>query len=589
MAGEVVNGAGGSGATPFTPKSRGRGEMPGGTIGPDDAGEWLQGKLLAERAAIIQLMENRHSALIGEFRAQCSGLSEDPFATIVSRANSELCAWRSVSIQRTCRSPNKMGGDNDIGGQLMEPEEEHATGGIDVMLPEHGDGHHQGKSMAKLKQIINSVQFEITFGCLIILNTLIMAIQQQYQGLVNAHSVSYHGEARPAEEVWPGADQIFKVIELLFGTLFTVEIVLKMVILGWVFFKETWWNWYDTVIVIVWICDNYVTIPFDPMILRLARISRLLRLLRILKWMNLFDPLILMVKAIKSSASLLAWSMLILGLVTSVLAMAVSQMLERFIRDEDVPILTRTKVFESWGSFSRALETMFEVTLANWGPPCQLLMNNVSEWWLLFFLIYKFSVGFAVVQVLMAVFIQQTFKVASRDEEVMIKEKMATAKANLKHLDGLFKAMDSSGDGYITRDEFQQVLQDQRIKMWFSALDVDISEVEKLFDLLDDGDGEIAKDEFFAGVQSCKGAAKVTDMMGMMKMQKAQNRLILSLGDRLDQLSAIQSYQASLAFNSASGKAPSGVRRHDSQQVVPGGDPWQGGEWQCNVSEADQG
>ena len=94
---------------------------------------------------------------------------------------------------RTRHSPNKMGGDSDIGGQLMEPEEEHATGGIDVMLPEHGDGHHQGKPMAKLcdccKQIINSVQFEITFGILIILNTLIMAIQQQYQGLVNAHSV----------------------------------------------------------------------------------------------------------------------------------------------------------------------------------------------------------------------------------------------------------------------------------------------------------------------------------------------------------------------------------------------------------------
>ena len=65
---------------------------------------------------------------------------------------------------------------------------------------------------------------------------------------------------------------------------------------------------------------------------------------------------------------------------------------------------------------------MFEITLANWGPPVRRLMNKVDEWWAVFFLAYKLTVGFAVVQVIISTFIQQTFKTASRDEEVMIKE-----------------------------------------------------------------------------------------------------------------------------------------------------------------------
>merc|ERR1711988_1745515 len=102
--------------------------------------------------------------------------------------------------------------------------------------------------------------------------------------------------------------------------------------------------------------------------------------------------------------------------------------------------------------------TMFEITLANWGPHCRLLMNNVDEWWALFFLVYKCSIGFAVVQVITSVFIQQTFKVAARDEEVMIQERNMATNAYLKNLERLFQVLDESGDGMVTLEEFESVL-----------------------------------------------------------------------------------------------------------------------------------
>ena len=42
---------------------------------------------------------------------------------------------------------------------------------------------------------------------------------------------------------------------------------------------------------------------------------------------------------------------------------------------------------------------MFEVLFANWGPPCRVLVENISEWFALFFLFYRCVIGFAVLNV----------------------------------------------------------------------------------------------------------------------------------------------------------------------------------------------
>jgi len=42
---------------------------------------------------------------------------------------------------------------------------------------------------------------------------------------------------------------------------------------------------------------------------------------------------------------------------------------------------------------------MFEITLANWPPVSRLLAENVSEWFMLFGVLHKLAIGFAVVSV----------------------------------------------------------------------------------------------------------------------------------------------------------------------------------------------
>lgn len=76
---------------------------------------------------------------------------------------------------------------------------------------------------------------------------------------------------------------------------------------------------------------------------------------------------------------------------------------------------------------------------ANWAPACRVLIDNVSEWYSLVFIFYRCFVGFAVLNVVNAVFVQSTMKVAQVDEELVAKEKSRTQDAYQRRITALFR------------------------------------------------------------------------------------------------------------------------------------------------------
>eukprot|EP00445_Apocalathium_hangoei_P063788 CAMPEP_0204114932 /NCGR_PEP_ID=MMETSP0361-20130328/4549_1 /ASSEMBLY_ACC=CAM_ASM_000343 /TAXON_ID=268821 /ORGANISM="Scrippsiella Hangoei, Strain SHTV-5" /LENGTH=299 /DNA_ID=CAMNT_0051065541 /DNA_START=37 /DNA_END=936 /DNA_ORIENTATION=- len=271
----------------------------------------------------------------------------------------------------------------------------------------------------------------------------------------------------------------------------------------------------------------------NPTILRMARVARIIRLVRIVGWPKFFDTLHVMLKSIEASVSVLTWSLFLLVMLIMVIAMLVGALLQGFIAEESNDLAVRRLIFMRWGNFSRAFVTMFEITLANWGPPCWDLINNVDEMWGVFIIGYKMTFGFSVVQVIISVFVQQTFKVASRDEELMIKEKEAATAAFIRSLDRLFNEVDDSGDGHLSWDEFSAVLKNHRIRTWFAAMEVDPSELEFLFEMLDDGDGKIGKDEFISAMQKMKGGSKAMDIVALHHETKKLAKDVVWIKDTL--------------------------------------------------------
>jgi len=368
-----------------------------------------------------------------------------------------------------------------------------------------------------LKRFVTSFHFDVTFAILILMNTCVMAAEVQYKGFDNAVFVGHLGETTAAKDKWPNAPTYFAVLEYLFGIIFTFEVGIKILGLRKAFLK-TPWNWFDSVIVAFWLVDKLVnaTLIMNPMILRLLRLLRLVRLARMVKTIQAFDSLQVLIGSIIASASVLLWASIILVLLTSMVALFLNSMLEDYILDESEPLLQRQQVFAYFGTFTRALLTMFELTLSNWIPCCRLLMDHVDEWYAMLILTYKLTMGFAVVKVITGVFLHETFKVASTDDELMVVQKQRATAKHTQQMMKLFKEADISGDGTVGREEWKNALRKSKVKTWLSAMDLEVGDADLLFDFLDNGDDSITAEELINGVARLKGSARSIDVVALM-------------------------------------------------------------------------
>jgi hypothetical protein len=371
--------------------------------------------------------------------------------------------------------------------------------------------------MATLERWVNSPHFESAFAALIVLNTLVMAVEAQYRGIDSGYNLGYPGSNAAATDVWPWADTFFEGAEWFFGIIFSVELLFKLITLRKRFCYE-FWNMVDFTIVAAWLFSSLGTVqlPIDPMLLRLARLARLLRLLKLVHSIQACDSLYLMTTAMTGSMSVLFWSVGILVIVQMMIAFVLQQLLESYVKDESNSEDQRMEVFKFYGTFARTMLTMFEITLGNWMPPCRALVENVSEWYMLFSLTHKLVIGFSVVSVITGVFIQETFKVATTDDRIMVMSKERARSTHTKKMTALFNSADADGSGFIDYDEYAEIFTNPEVKTWLSAMELDVSDLEMIFELLDtDRDGRLRLSDLIDGVSRLKGNARNTDMMAL--------------------------------------------------------------------------
>lgn len=202
----------------------------------------------------------------------------------------------------------------------------------------------------------------------------------------------------------------------------------------------------------------------------------------------------------------------------------------------------RLEVFEYFGTFSRTLVSMFEITTANWAPSCRLLVKNVNEWYSLFFVIYRCCVCFAVIRVIGAVFITETMRVVAANDDVAAMRKKKEKTMQMKKLQAMFFELDESGDGSLNHDEFLNLIHDPKMKVTASALEIDTSELEELFHILADEDGEIGIDDFIKSLMGIQGVATRLAQFKLLKYSSHRfetlSSTLANMTDKLDALLA---------------------------------------------------
>lgn len=394
-----------------------------------------------------------------------------------------------------------------------------------------------------VEHVIERPWFESFYGAMILANALVMAFEGQYNGLQLAidfqyeeHSASTMTTSAPLPvkaDMWPGAPIVFEMFGWIFGIVFSVECVLKLIGQRCRYVCHVW-NWIDLSLVLLWLASVLgALLPIDPNLVRLARLARLLRLLKVARSMKGMDSLYLITTSLGSSFSILAWTIVLFLILQITVALLISSIVsEYYLNDLDAPLEKRKAVFIYFGTITRATFSLFELTLANWPPIIRVLSENVSEVFMLLGVMHKLTVGFAFVGVVNGVFMQETFKVAKTDNRNMVRQKQRDMETHFQKMKMFFNQSDVSGDGMINFEEFVNVVSQQEAQLWLSAMELDEKDHRLLFSLLDNGDGQIELDELVKGVGRLKGAAKSIDVIRIMRELESMQQTLKQIEQR---------------------------------------------------------
>merc|ERR1719359_422433 len=113
---------------------------------------------------------------------------------------------------------------------------------------------------------------------------------------------------------------------------------------------------------------------------------------------------------------------------------------------------------------------MFEITFAPgaWAKVARPIIEEVNGFYALFFVGYVSGVTFAIIRVITAVFLRETLQVASHDSEIQISDKLSQKSKYKEDVKQLFQAADKTGDGRVSHEEFEDILNNPRVQTWLS-------------------------------------------------------------------------------------------------------------------------
>jgi hypothetical protein len=524
--------------------------------------QWLDHRIQQDRLGLCQYIEEQHRKLLSDFRERISGTDIDAkpassmprlgkgvsFACSAGGSQTSLTEHviqstagqvKKESMQRgSSPGPRLMGAAHngnglerddydqiDIEQQLKSTS---STGRFSELCRSLTSGIAQPLEDAtnwlnKVEVFVEGQKFELACIAAIFLNAISIAVEQQYNGEKLGCSLNFPSYEESGK--WgPWVPTMFAALDKAFVAIFVVELVLRLVATRQRWFRSLW-NYTDLLLICIavvsWLEPVFGTT--NPTFVRMVRFGKLARIMRVMRSNRLVESLKLITASVQASFNTLCVSLFVLLLIQSVAAMFLSQLVDPFLKAETDPSDlhqqdVKNQVFAYYGTFWRSMITMFEITFANWAPTCRLLVDNVNEWFGLFFLLHRCIVGFAMLSVIQAVFIQQTMKSAQLDEDYMVQQKQREKDSYVAKLKALFKRLDTSGDGQLNWDEFHSLVSDTHMKFLMSALDVDVRDLESLFFLLEDGGGSINADEFVDGLQRIKGPAQSLDMVNLLRI-----------------------------------------------------------------------
>jgi len=365
-----------------------------------------------------------------------------------------------------------------------------------------------------LQRVTSHWLFDGFYACLIVVNAVALGLQVDLE--------ARFGSSDPV---------LFGCFELMCTTLFTVELVCRLVALKSSFFKSRW-NWFDAALVGTALVDMALYISYGgwwsrregnsdlAALGKIIRVFRMLRILRIFRVLRYFHELRLMTVMMLNACKSLGQLMVLLFMLIYTFGVFFAQAASKGMTD-----VVDEKVTKYYGRLGVSLYSLFLAVSGgiSWGEVAMPLWTIHWSYMALFLMFISFSL-FAMLNVVTGVFVEGVGENSKMERDIAIQSQMKTYQEYISKLRCVFEDIDQNNDGVITIEEFHEHVSNERLASYLQALQIDTSQVDLLFSLLDKDDSdEIQIEEFLEGCLKIKGDAKSIDIHTLL----FQNRRIL--------------------------------------------------------------
>ena len=209
----------------------------------------------------------------------------------------------------------------------------------------------------------------------VVINVIMMIIHSQWVAWKSEVELNL---IEPSDSMF--STQAFDVIEYIFFSIYCSDMLVRMIVLRkeWYFDPKVgvmYMNIFDAFLVLLNFTELFMIPLIDPEgtdlntnHIRLIKFTRVARTLRIVRGLSILRQLRALIATCIASLGALFWSLILLLLMKVMFALVISQAIQLYVMsdaDYDVRIL-----MNSWyGSFLRAMYTMFEITYSGQGSP----------------------------------------------------------------------------------------------------------------------------------------------------------------------------------------------------------------------------
>lgn len=364
--------------------------------------------------------------------------------------------------------------------------------------------------------------------------------------VVNALWISIDTDLNKSDTMFDNnSHAVFITADVLFFGYFSLELFIRFMAFrrkrdG---FRDAWFV-FDTTLVTLYAFDPFTLgimavvqggsgLDLPTAVLRLFRLARLSRLVRMLRSL---PELMIMIKGMVSAAASVSYTLGLLLMFTYVFSIAIRNLLTAE-DDEVFAYGTEDGVAFDLSSVPETMHSLivfgtFLDALADFIIP--LKEQNTPVWLLTW--IYILLAACTVMNMLIGVLCEVISAVAVEEKESMIVDKVH------EKFDGIVKQLDKDGDGGLSWEEFQKILDFPEALAALESVNVC---PESMVDMAEDfffEDGEpveVSFDEFMEMVLDLRGGqqATVKDIMGLGKRFNSKivktNSQVLSLEERL--------------------------------------------------------